>query len=81
MRTVLARWKLHSTSCHDSFCLAVGVTTTGGKQTTLAESWDGNAWQIVPTAPVTVTTPNRTITMASAARAGVERPAATGPTA
>jgi hypothetical protein len=36
-------------SCGGTMCLAVGYQTISGAQRTLAEIWNGSAWQILPT--------------------------------
>jgi hypothetical protein len=43
---------LGDVSCGDAFCLAVGHRTVAGTQQTLAELWNGKAWQILGTPKV-----------------------------
>jgi hypothetical protein len=40
---------LGSMSCRGSICLAVGHQTHNGKESSLAELWNGTAWAVLPT--------------------------------
>ncbi len=68
---------LDAVSCHGSMCLSVGYRRLGGTRHTLAELWNGSAWQIIATPTVVTAAAGaaQAATPASSVRPATARPA------